>query len=199
MSVRSADVPGLSPRPESLHDDGRTMSPPPGSALPVPPQAGHDPSSPAADLGARDRRRLRLWWTLLSVLLIGALAAWMMAGAAGARAEAHERQVAAFEEATGIRIVRVVVTAGGGVVELHYRVLDPDKAIAVHDDELPPGLIDEQSGAVVAVPFHDHAFRELHTGVLYRQMFMNGGGILEPGDLVTITVSDAVLEHIDVG
>ena len=132
-------------------------------------------------------------------LAVALMAAWMIHSNNQARAALYERQVLEFEEVTGIRPVRVVLLASGGVVELHYQVLDPDKAVSIHDDENPPGLIDEKSGTVVAVPFHDHSYRELHTAITYREMFMNGGGILERGDEVTLVIGDVQIEHIEVG
>lgn len=134
----------------------------------------------------------------MSLVLLAVLAGWILYTRQQALDEQYTRQVIEFEDATGIRVVRVVLTAGDGIVELHYQVLDPDKAVGVHDDENPPGLIDEGSGAIIAVPFHDHSFRELHTAVTYREMFMNGGGLLEHGSKVTLAVGSAIIEHIEV-
>lgn len=132
------------------------------------------------------------------MLLLVALALWMAISHIAAL-QTRGRAVAAkaaFEEQTGIRILRVAMTAGGGVVDIHYRILNPDKALIVHDDENPPTLIDNASGLLIATPFHDHSFRELHTGVNYHELIMNGGGLLHRGSRVTLTVGESKLEQV---
>lgn len=135
---------------------------------------------------------------VLASLLV--LASWMIASQiAGDSVQGRQVQaIAAFEEETGIRVLRIAMTAGGGVVDLQYQVVDPDKSLIVHDDENPPRLLDAASGLFIAEPFHEHAARELHTAVTYHQLIMNGGGLLERGSKVTITVGNATLENIQV-
>lgn len=131
-------------------------------------------------------------------LFLVALAGWMI-GSQVAGGVAQRRQAAvqaAFEEQTGIRILRVVMTAGGGIVDIQYQVLDPDKSLIVHDDENPPTLVDEATSQIIATPFHDHSFRELHTAVTYHELIMNGGGLLRRGSKVTLTVGESRLEHM---
>lgn len=103
----------------------------------------------------------------------------------------------AFEARTGIRVVRVTVTGGGGIVDLRYLVVDPDRALAVHDT--PPKLIDEDSGTVVDLPFMGHLHGgEPEFGLTYPLLFVNGGGAVRPGDQVTVVVGGARLEHVPV-
>jgi hypothetical protein len=106
--------------------------------------------------------------------------------------------IATFEEETGIRVLRIVRTAGGGIIDLQYQVVDPDKALVIHDDERPPRLLDEKSNLIFANPFHEHADRELHTAVTYHQLIMNGSGLLERGSKITITVGNSSLEDLRV-
>lgn len=165
-----------------------------------PPETGPDRADSAgSDRKGDSRLGRRLLVALIAVGLVIGLAGWMITARSQAMDELYATQVAQFEDATGIRVVRVVLTAAGGIVDFQYRVLDPDKAVGVHDDEAPPGLVDEKTGAIIGVPFHDHEFRELHTGVTYREMFMNGGGLLERGSKVTLTVGGNIIEHIEVG
>ena len=137
----------------------------------------------------------------LVTLLVG-LAMWMIISQAGPVADwGQNRQAlaqAAFEEETGIRIIRVAMTAGGGMVDLQYQVVDPDKSLIVHDDDKPPALIEESTGWLFATPFHDHSYRELHTAVTYHELITNGDGLLERGSKVTLTVGEARLEHLRV-
>jgi hypothetical protein len=125
-------------------------------------------------------------------VFLATLAMWMIASqVAGALLQQRQPTAqAAFEEQTGIRILRVVMTAGGGMVDIQYQVLDPDKSLIVHDDDNPPTLVEEATNQIIATPFHDHSFRELHTAVTYHEIIMNGDGLLRRGSKVTLTVGE---------
>lgn len=103
----------------------------------------------------------------------------------------------AFTAETGIRVVRVNIASGGGIVNLRYQVVDPDKAVIVHAKESPPGIVDEANGQLLNIPFHSHTnSRELRTGTVYSILINNTGGVLKPGSLVTVLVGEARLEHV---
>jgi hypothetical protein len=146
--------------------------------------------------------RSKLSWQRLAlvagILLLFTLAIWMIVSqaAAGGSRRQQAAVIAAFEEQTGIRVLRVAMTAGGGMVDLQYQVLDPDKSLIVHDDEDPPQLIDVATGQIVATPFHDHSFRELHIAVTYHEIIMNGGGLLQRGSKITLQVGASKLENL---
>lgn len=139
---------------------------------------------------------------LLGLLLLAALAVWMIASQfapapnGGPGANEIGRAQAAFEEAVGIRLVRVALTAGGGMLDLRYQVVDPDKALIVHDEEDPPTLIDEATGVAVRTPWHDHSTDFVHTGVHYYELIMNPDGVIRRGNTVTLVIGDARLEGI---
>ncbi len=134
---------------------------------------------------------------LLGVVLLFSLSIWMvLSQAEGLGQQRQAKAIAAFEEETGIRVLRLVRTAGGGIVDFQFQVVDPDKALIIHDDEKPPMMLDEKHNIIFANPFHEHADRELHTAVTYHQMIMNGGGLLEKGSKVTLKVGDSLLEHL---
>ena len=138
----------------------------------------------------------KTWQLILAALLTG-LVAWMLVtNIINYRAEQQALAVAAFEEETGIRVLRVAMTSGTGMVDFQYLILDPNKSLKVHDGEEPPQLIDKASGRVIATPFHEHANREHHTGVTYHEIFMNGGGLLKHGSKITIIVGDSKLENL---
>lgn len=131
------------------------------------------------------------------ILLLG-LALWMVISqwTTSVSQNKLDAAVTAFEEDTGIRVVRIVLTGGGGIVDLQYQVVDPDKALIVHDADNPPMMIDEKHNYVFANPFHEHADRELHTAVIYHEMIMNGAGVIERGSKITLIVGDSILEGI---
>ena len=132
------------------------------------------------------------------LLLLIALAVWMIASqVAGNLVQSRqEKAIAVFEEETGVRVLRIVLTAGGGIVDFQYQVVDPDKALIVHDVENPPMMIDVKHNLILANPFHEHADRELHTAVTYHQMIMNGAGLLQRGNRITLIVGDSKLENL---
>ncbi len=104
---------------------------------------------------------------------------------------------AAFEEVTGVQILRVAITAGGGILDLRYRVLDPDKAIVVHDKDNPPAIIHEASNRTANRPFmHHKKARDMHLAVTYYELLLNPGEIVKPGDPVTVVLGGAKLEHV---
>jgi len=134
-----------------------------------------------------------------AAILLG-LAVWMVAAqwspaASGQPTAAASK--AAFEEVTGVRVLWVAVTAGGGMIDLRYQLLDTDKARVVHDRKRPPRLIHEGSGQVVSRPWMAHAHkRNLRVPVAYYQLLVNPGGVIKRGTLVTVAVGDARLEHV---
>jgi len=134
----------------------------------------------------------------LALLFLLALAGWMIASqVAGNLTQRRQAEaITAFEEETGIRVLRIVRTAGGGIIDFQYQVVDPDKALIVHDADKPPMMLDEKSNLIFANPFHEHADREVHTAVTYHELIMNGGGFLKPGSKITLRVGDSVLEHL---
>jgi len=130
-------------------------------------------------------------------LLIG-VAIWMIASQVTGNLvqSRQEKAIAAFEADTGIRVLRIALTAGGGILDLQYQVIDPDKALVVHDTDNPPMMLDEKTNLVFANPFHDHAAREVHTAVTYHEMIMNGSGLLQRGSKVTLGIGESKLEHL---
>jgi hypothetical protein len=100
-----------------------------------------------------------------------------------------------FERETGIRVVRVALTAGDGLVDLRYQVIDPDRADVVHTE--PPLLRDERTGAVVGTPFMGHSrMGEPKAGYSYPLLLVNEQGSIERGSSVSVLIGDSILEHV---
>ena len=100
----------------------------------------------------------------------------------------------------GIDVNLVAVTAAGGLVELRYQVVDADKASPIlHDEDLAPALVDEESGRtiVMSAPPHRHS-GQLQLGATYFFLLANANNALHGGDEVTLVIGDARLEHIAV-
>jgi hypothetical protein len=102
-------------------------------------------------------------------------------------------------EASGVEITRVAVTGGGGLVDLRFKIVDPDRANALHDQRTPPAVVDEQTGLVVHDLLMNHAHSGTYkTGVTYYLVFNNPGNWVRRGARVTVLLGDAQVEHVKV-
>ncbi len=100
----------------------------------------------------------------------------------------------------GVDVNLIAATARGGLIELRYQVVDPDKATRIlHDEELAPILIAEDTGKTLRMssPPHKHG-AELRTGGQYFFLMANARNALHEGSLVTLVIGDARLEHLTV-
>ena len=98
----------------------------------------------------------------------------------------------------GIDVNLLAVTAAGGMVQLRYQVVDPDKADrVVHDPSLAPVLIVEKTGETIIMnsPPHHHG-SELQLGGTYFFLMANANNAIHRGTEVTLLIGDARLEHI---
>jgi len=97
----------------------------------------------------------------------------------------------------GVRIVYVAVTAEGGLIDMRYQIVDPDKAGILHEDTNPPILIDETTGAVVDSLLMGHSHTgNFNAGQTYYMIFENPGNLLQRGGEVSILLGDAEVEHV---
>ena len=145
---------------------------------------------------------------ILLVALLGALAVaagvgfWLLASGSSSDSAPPGPSLparAAFEEEVGVQVVRVALTGGGGLIDLRYQVLDPEKAQVVHDST--PVLVDEETGEVIDTFFmgHRHSSRgRPKAGVTYPLLYVNEQGLIEQGSAVSVVIGDARLEHVSV-
>ena len=148
------------------------------------------------------RRRWQPRWVLVVVLL---LVVGLALGVKAVRANAGDVRsgtvaVSAQEFAahTGITVTLLGVTAGGGMIEFRYQVVDPDKASQLlHDEDKTPILVAEGSGATVGMVSRPHAHKaELQLGGTYFFMMANAKNALRDGTKVTVIIGDVRLEHL---
>jgi hypothetical protein len=100
-------------------------------------------------------------------------------------------------EQSGVRLVRVAVTGAGGLLDLRYQVVDPSKAVAVHEAKTPPAIIDERTGLVLNRLLMGHAHHgQLKAAVSYYLIFENTGNWVRRGSEVTVLLGDAQVEHV---
>ena len=110
---------------------------------------------------------------------------------------------AEFERITGIRIVRLTVTADGGLLDLRYTVLDPEK-VAAHDAHGHAiGVVHAGSDSFLADSFHGPG-HEQHTpdnprsGQAYYLLFANPAGLVRPGVEVSVRFGHSELTGVRV-
>ena len=100
-------------------------------------------------------------------------------------------------EAIGVKIVYVAVTGGGGLIDLRFQVVDPEKANRVHDADYPPTIVDESTGLVVNQLLMGHAHNGPYTaGQTYYLIFENPGNIVQSGGRVSVLLGNAEVDHI---
>ncbi len=98
---------------------------------------------------------------------------------------------------SGIRLVYVALTGGGGLIDVRYQVVDPSKAAAVHDQANPPTLVDQSSGVVVDQLLMGHSHSGTFTaGQVYYLIFENPGNLVQTGSTVSVLLGDAEVDGV---
>ena len=167
---------------------------------------GTGPAAPARWSRFRLPVSVRIAGFLAGVLIaagIWTLALWLQHSSAGPSAApppAWQRpavSASGLAGRSGVRLIRVAVTAGGGLLDLRYQVVDPNKATAVHEARTPPAIIDEHTGLVLNRLLMGHAHHgQLKPAVSYYLIFENTGNWVHRGSEVTVLLGDAQVEHV---
>lgn len=96
-----------------------------------------------------------------------------------------------LEDRYGIRITLIGITAGGGMIDFRYKVVDADKATKwIKDSELMPHFENETSGIMLKHPGGMAHSPTLLPGRVYYMLYGNSGGALKPGDSIAVTFGD---------
>jgi hypothetical protein len=105
---------------------------------------------------------------------------------------------AKFEEQFGIRLTSAALTSGAGMIQLRYQVLDPQKAVALHDDATSPVVV-RSDGTVFnapGIPGHSHSKNEPDTGRAGYALLANSRNGIQRGMVVTIKIGDVELHGV---
>jgi len=160
--------------------------------------------------------RQRTNWSFLgrlSALALAGLTLFTAVSACRSAGGEDEQSRRLAEDALGVRVLHVALTADGGMVDVRYRVTNPEKAallggggsheIRTAEDVIQsPLLIDEASGyAVMETRLHQMGRVQKQrgapqAGLTYFILFSNTGGLIKPGSKVALAVGDARLEHL---
>ena len=109
------------------------------------------------------------------------------------------------ENKLGIRVDGLRLSAAGYMLDFRYRVTDPAKAAPLLDKKVRPYLLDEASGAQLAVPDTPKLGQLRTTGrnrVIHDQdyfiMFANPGRFVQAGSKMTLVMGDLRVGNITV-
>jgi hypothetical protein len=104
----------------------------------------------------------------------------------------------------GIEVLGVQLSAAGHMLDLRFRVFDPEKAQPLLARDLRPWLVDQSSGLRSNVPtaprvgqLRQHT-ESPDTERTYFAIFQNPGRRVRPGSLVTVGLGECVLENLRV-
>jgi hypothetical protein len=106
---------------------------------------------------------------------------------------------AEIETKYGVRISMVAVTADGGLIDLRYTVIDPDKAALMTDslDALPVLVAGNGTSMAQRGAGHRHG-QNLKAGISYFLLYTNEQNAIRPGDKVMVRVGDLHLDGVPV-
>ena len=166
------------------------------------PEAQDSAPAPTEPAGVTPRRRLRRRTWLAAIagalvlpLAVAAAITWSTAGssdpAAAAAAAARVVSASDLEQEYGIKVNLVAVTAGGGLVDVRFTVLDQDKALHIlHDGTTMPELLVEPSGRVIHAPTGMRHKVTVLDGGTYFILYSNPGGTVQAGTQVSVVIGD---------
>jgi hypothetical protein len=155
------------------------------------------------------RRRVRLVGMLTgaaAVLSVAVLVLWLARPSGSEKAAPAKVPVAwarpavsteGLVQRSGVKITQVALTGGGGLIDLRYKVIDPNKAHALHEPRTPPALVDERTGLVIDQLLMNHSHSgEFKPAVTYYLVFENIGNWVHRGSRVTVLLGNAQVEHV---
>ncbi len=100
-----------------------------------------------------------------------------------------------LEEQYGIRMTLVAVTAAGGLVDIRYIVIDPEKAalLATEEDGIMPMVYVEQDDMMLMPDAHMRT-QKLIAGRMYFSLIPNAQNVVKRGSSVIVVFNDIALE-----
>lgn len=157
------------------------------------------PPAPAWTTSARSGAARLLALALPAALLAAGGAFPRGAAAAPGRTPGHAAagvlSRATLEEQHGIRITRIAVTGGGGLVDLRFTVIDPQKARRLLDGAHAPSLIAGKKGQPLTAPHHGamRSIRIQRDAACY-VLFPNARNAVKRGTRVQVAFGDLRVE-----
>jgi hypothetical protein len=132
---------------------------------------------------------------VLVVLIIAAC--WLVLAKVGRAGSTAVPTSPAIEAKWGVRVTQIGVTADGGMADLRFIVLDPDKAVTMMQSvNNLPVLVAEDSGTVINSSVAMAAKHDMNPGQTYFLLYRNTEGAVRHGTSVTVRFGDLELQHV---
>ena len=98
-----------------------------------------------------------------------------------------------YETVWGIGELHIKATESGELIRFNYRVVDPEKAVALNDKKVEPELIDSEAGVKLTVPQMEKVgqLRQSSTpkaGMVYWMAFSNPTRAVKRGHRVDVVI-----------
>ena len=113
-----------------------------------------------------------------------------------------DAQYTTATEAAGIKIVRIHPSVGGQMLDMRYRLIDPEKAGRVMHQQAQVYLIDQASGMKLPVPTMAKVGRLMQRpektaeDKVFWVFFSNPGALVKTGAKVTLVIDGIRIEDI---
>jgi len=109
--------------------------------------------------------------------------------------------ISQMESKWGVRPLSIRQTADGHMIDFRYRITDSEKASPLFSPKIKPILIDEDTGAVMAVPTVPkvgsmRSTRKPLQDRSYAVLFANPQKHIKPGHRVTVVIGDYRAESL---
>ena len=102
-------------------------------------------------------------------------------------------------ERFGVRVRLIAVTAGGGMIDFRYKVLDPAKAeFLVGETTSPPALIVEETGETLYTSNGMKHNTRLDKDSIHFLFFANANNAVKAGSVVSVVFGSVQLEPMTV-
>jgi hypothetical protein len=120
------------------------------------------------------------------------------------KSEASKDKMPIAEKKWGIRPLSIRLSAAGNLLDYRFRVIDPDKALALMKRGDKAYLIDQASGVKLPVPRTKvgplrQTGSKPKAGKVYPILFSNTGKVIKSGSKVTLVIGAFRMENIVVG
>ncbi len=141
------------------------------------------------------------WIGLIVLILIASLLGWRWWLSTQLPAPYNAAKVvdeAGLEEKWGIRVTLVGISGDGGLVDFRFIVVDPDKALALIDNNANrPVLVDEATNTLLLPSPSPSSHRGPPIpGQTFIMLYPNPRGIVQIGSQVSVIIGDIRLEHL---
>jgi hypothetical protein len=116
--------------------------------------------------------------------------------------ESGEKSISSQMEVHGIKVVRIGHAVNGMMLDLRFRITDFERASEVLKQNTPLSIVDQATGRVLTVaesgkvgklrnvPQRDDSSK------VYWMFFVNAGGVVKAGSLVTLVIGDVQIRDI---